>query len=466
MKDLYTFDHSEQQALQTYESVRKAYSLFFDEFKIPYLVAEADSGSIGGNLSHEYHFPSSKGEDNIINCDSCTYVTNEELVLGREVTAPSHDEKRIDRISFQIQSTEKFTQECVDVPEDLKPQVQSSFGINMERNILYQFILPLKLENGDDGLFREVRVDPHKLKHHFEDIDLGIENPIKLFTEHITGNAEGSEKHGVSKQLPSVRRIFDWRVPQSTIDKYNYSTYERMSDSLPYDARLAAIDLVRVEPGSKCPSCGQGNLHVQKAVELGHTFFLGTRYSEPLQAKVAGPGTTIAKPNSVGISVSDKKVSKIKNPPTPLTAMQMGCHGIGISRMIAAIADSLIDERGLNWPRVIAPFEAVIVPPLDFEDDAVQVLDILLHHDTKTDSHAPLQEERPRVDAVIDDRKKWFVSKLYDADLIGIPVIIVLGREWKEAKKCEVQCRRLNSLKVQVSLENLHSFVTSLLAKL
>ena len=79
MKDLYTFDLSPSTALATYDQVRKTYALLFDELKLPYLVAEADSGDIGGNLSHEFHFPTSKGEDHVISCSNCDYVANEEL---------------------------------------------------------------------------------------------------------------------------------------------------------------------------------------------------------------------------------------------------------------------------------------------------------------------------------------------------------------------------------------------------
>src|ERR1700722_20097214 len=79
MKDLYTFDYNVASALETYHQVREMYAKIFDELKIPYLVADADSGNMGGSLSHEFHFPAGKGEDNVISCDSCNYVANEEL---------------------------------------------------------------------------------------------------------------------------------------------------------------------------------------------------------------------------------------------------------------------------------------------------------------------------------------------------------------------------------------------------
>lgn len=269
MKDLYTFDSTSEAALKTYGEVRAAYADFFDELKMPYLVANADSGDMGGNLSHEYHFATPAGEDNVISCESCDHVTNEEL----------------------------------------------------------------------------------------------IEGPI--------------------------------------------------SDS------------------TKCPRCNAGPLKVQRAVELGHTFHLGTRYSEPLGAVIN---------NHLG----------------ERAALEMGCHGIGVSRLIGAVTSILADEKGLNWPRVMAPFEAVIVPAKGLGPDAEHVYDML---STSSGTGAP-------VDAVIDDRRHEMGWKFQDADLIGYPVIIVLGRGWKTGRKCEVQCRRLNSLKEEVPEADLVTFVNSLLGRL
>ena len=466
MKDLYTFDHSEQQALQTYELVRKAYSSFFNEFKIPYLVAEADSGSIGGNLSHEFHFPTSKGEDNIISCTSCTYVANEELGISRAVSGIERDQYRINRICFHVNSNKHFARETLDVPKHLQSQIQSWFGINHKRNTLYQCILPFGLENGNRSPSRETKINSHNLKHHFKEIDLGIENPLKVFTEYIAEYIKGSKEHQMTNQIPSVERVFDYRIPQSTIDACNSLTNGFMNNSIPQDAGLPDVDLVRVESGDKCPLCEQGTLSVQKAVELGHTFFLGTRYSEPLNAKVVVPASTTTAEESTGKPISGTNIPTTIESLSTATAIQMGCHGIGVSRMIEAVAGSLADEKGLNWPRVIAPFEAVIIPAKGSEDDAIQVLDTLRRDESEVVSNPLPQEERLGIDAILDDREKEMVWKLKDADLIGYPIIIVLGRAWKKEKKCEVQCRRLSSLKENISLEHLRRFVTSLLVQL
>ena len=135
----------------------------------------------------------------------------------------------------------------------------------------------------------------------------------------------------------------------------------------------------------------------------------------------------------------------------------MGCHGIGVSRLIAAVASLLSDSKGLQWPRVVAPFEVVVLPgPQAEAAEAVEVYDAV----------AGDLGRRDGVDVVLDDRPiKSLGWKLKDADLIGYPVVVVLGREWKERREVEVQCRRLG-VKKDVKLDELKGEVESLLEKL
>ena len=341
MKDLYTFDATKEQALQTYEKVREAYSTFFRRFKIPFLVAKADSGNIGGDLSHEYHVPSSSGEDTVFSCNSCTYTANEEVAT-----------KKLPKTACGKSITKK---DYASKPIDL---LQSSKAL--------------------------------------------LANP-----------------------------------PTSP-----------------------GMDLSKVQTGDPCPDCEEGTLMSSKAIELGHTFHLGTKYSEPLRARIIGDTTSNV--SSTGAITSSANSATIDPEATQsnTTAIEMGCHGIGVSRMIAALADVLADEKGLNWPRVVAPFDAVIIPAKGFEDDAVEVLDSFAAHGLgSTDSSDVL------IDAILDDREKDLPWKLKDADLIGYPVIVVLGRAWKKEKKCEAQCRRLK-LREEVAMKDLKRFVMSVLAQL
>jgi prolyl-tRNA synthetase len=134
--------------------------------------------------------------------------------------------------------------------------------------------------------------------------------------------------------------------------------------------------------------------------------------------------------------------------------MQMGCHGIGVSRLIAATASALSDHKGLNWPRVIAPFEVIVIPhqPSDVEA-CTTVYDQIVHGDAACK------------DAMIDDREMDWLSKLREADLVGYPIIVFLGKAWRERGEYEIQCRRLK-VKQNVSGAELSAFVRDLLDQL
>jgi prolyl-tRNA synthetase len=384
MKDLYTFDASHEAALKTYEEVRQAYTDLFDELKLPYLVADADSGNMGGKLSHEYHFVSPKGEDNVWSCSSCSYVANEELV---EKPAP---QVNLDEIA---------------VSEGLLPPLVFT-GITMDRKTAVHIVMarPSDLSADNQPSWDQISsfVNLHAVKRMYPDLDTGIEATTleTLLTPIQNHNTLYSPSLA---QLQKTTAIMD--VGNSTTTKE------------------ADISLTRA--GDACPRCPTGKLDVQKAIEVGHTFHLGTRYSEPLSALVAVPHSTQKE------------------------AIHMGCHGIGVSRLIGSIASLLADSTGLNWPRAVAPFEAVVVTtPKIADEDSVGLYDQL-----------------GGIDTVLDDREgKSLGWKLKDADHIGYPVIVVLGKAWKEGK-VEVQCRRLGVKKV-VERGDVKQEVQSLLERL
>lgn len=462
MKDLYTFDSSKQSALQTYDTVRKAYAAFFNEFKIPYLTAEASSGDIGGDLNHEYHLLSLKGEDSVITCTSCTYVANEELAGINQpkvrVISPgfstSAGEKPLCINEKSLGSGLSSLLECED-----KYSVWR--GISKDRRVLYEAIFPNEVEVRD-GSLRRTEINQHALKKCVSDIDLSIEDLTGVWTRMQVNKKflQTSYSHG----SPTIHRLYDYRLPQTFIENYEAITPIPLSgpqlQSSSSDGQFPPIDLIKPHDGDQCLKCNTGTLKVQSAIELGHTFHLGTRYSDPLQAAfVSDPSPQ----SSTGITASvvqtpgssENPVSK--SPSTSL--LQMGCHGIGVSRMIAAIAESLCDSKGLNWPRVMAPFEAVIIPTKDLHADATAIYDLLVQKNGGENSN-------PHIDAILDDRKKEFGWKLTDADLIGYPVIVVLGRTWRTDRACEVQCRRLDGWREIVPEEKLREVVHGLLERL
>lgn len=439
MKDLYTFDHSVEAALETYEAVKVAYTQLFDELKIPYVVAAADSGNMGGNLSHEFHFPSSKGEDMVVSCSSCGHVYNEELADGiAHGTAP---------LSAPTHRPAGFATEESSAGGTQTVSTDAWTAISKDKSTLLRAWYPKFSMKDGSGEPVEREVNSHAVKSIASaagiDLDLGVENPLEQWVTHIKALKASSDS---MPQHPRVLDMYDANVRvyqrpplsdllHNTDYTANDIEYTKLDQ---FPGTTNGLSIVKVHDGDQCPKCTDGVVKTDVAIELGHTFHLGTRYSKVLNASVM-----------VDTSVNPSS-SKDQ-----LVPMQMGCHGIGVSRMITAVADRLADAKGLNWPRVMAPYEIVIVPTKGLESEAEEIYDLLVSSDSD-----------PPVDTILDDRDKQMGWKLGDADLIGYPVIVVVGKGWKKQKTLEVQCRQLHGLKQEVPLDQLSGYVRSLLQKL
>ncbi|OJD38647.1 prolyl-trna synthetase [Diplodia corticola] len=411
MKDLYTFDHLESEALDTYKSVRQAYVDILTDLKLPYLVADADSGSIGGDTSHEYHFISAKGEDTVFQCDVCDYTANEEVA--------QHCDPHL-------------------TPEDDEPgPILVWKGISKDRRTLVEAHAMLHPADNQSSEQPADRINLHAVKSLFPDLDTSIDDDGTGTTaQQLWDSASAGNKTRLILADANIHAFRDAiafeqnntaaaaAAPPTT---FHYLTRDPPTSTT---NKTKPTTLLALRHNSPCPSCPTGHVSAHRAVEIGHTFHLGTRYSTPL-----------------ALSVRDAR-----GQPKPV---QMGCHGIGVSRMLAAVADALADARGLNWPRAVAPWEAVVISAGGGSDgsdsDAEKVYDALVVGG---------------VDAVLDDRRGVGVGwKLGDADLVGVNVVVVLGRAWREGRKAEVQCRRLG-VREEVVAEKLGDFVTELLGRL
>lgn len=391
MKDMYTFDVTEEKAMETYAEVSKAYRGFLDEVNLPYLVADAASGSMGGSHSHEYHFTSDQGEDSIISCKSCGYTVNEELWRPVGIVEPVDETD----IPFQI-----WTGRTVSPLEhnSTPPASLAESGEAVPVNDLTKEIVEVFLPKGD------YEVNIHALKELVGDLDTSGKS-----ITHLLEVSSGAT-------IPR-RSIRDPRVPRSSIqDSKDWIIHAQHSRSQPDPSKLedAPFSLTKPRPDEPCPSCGERELAFSLAVEIGHTFHLGTRYSKPFEATFK----------------SDQNAE---------VEIQMGCHGIGVSRLIGAVASLLADEKGLNWPLSIAPFAVNIIGAGNTPAEDVQ---------------AVYDQTASALDAIIDDRGRPMGWKLNDADLIGYPFIVVLGKAWKQRRAVELQCRRLG-VREEVNLGDL-----------
>jgi prolyl-tRNA synthetase len=369
MKDLYTFDTTEEQARKTYDEVRKAYVAFLEDLRLPYLTARADSGNMGGDLSHEYHFASPFGEDTIIKCDTCDYSLNEELYVGE--LDPSYRSNAKNSGSEPASST-----------------IAVQHYLSKDRKKLCTIYYPAY--EGEPNIYA--------VKALFPSVDSGAQ--VDTVPEEWLAGPE--EKERVLLRDP--------RLSESSLAKH-LEDHPRDRKQTP---QIAAIDgkeitLTKALDGDMCPNCNQGKLKLHQAVEIGHTFHLGTRYSIPLDAHV--------------LDANNKQVP-----------VEMGCHGIGVSRLIGAAASLLADKKGLNWPVAISPFGIVVVPAAKVEPSDIEAV---------YDRLAALPDPEHYLDVALDDRDHEVGWKLNDADLVGYPFIVVIGRAWRSRQAVELQCRRL-----------------------
>jgi prolyl-tRNA synthetase len=407
MKDLYTFDTTYESAIETYRAVSGAYRAFFADMKIPILVAEASSGDMGGNYSHEYHLAHAIGEDTVISCDSCDYTANDEVATGRAPNSSQQEPAAIAQNDIRVWR-----------------------GITKDRMTLINAWYPAKSSNGV-----ECEVNIHAVKEAIPDLDASINDPVLSWKD-----AQSVTQHTKAGQAQIVN-VVDLRLA---------SAFVQLKERLPLLPDAATdcggliskaditmsqypieLNLLRLMEGDGCPRCETGSLRIDRALELGHAFYLGARYSKPLQLSVTLPNSKGSIP------------------------VEMGCYGIGVSRILGAVAEHKADERGLNWPRAIAPFEIVVIPTSGVNSQTLEF------HDKLTS----WSSSGPGFDAVLDDRKETFGWKMQDADMIGYPVTIVLGKAWREKGICEVQCRSL-SLKDNVAVEDLPLHLNGLLCRL
>ncbi|KAI5294380.1 hypothetical protein KEM52_004143 [Ascosphaera acerosa] len=483
MKDLYTFDTTVAAARETYELVKAAYVRLFNQLRIPYLVAAADSGSIGGEFSHEFHVPSSKGEDTVVSCRSCGSTWNEELstgqaaVRGARAGAHDHDTGHGDGEVLASEAATTVGGVGVHKAEAISTDVWT--GVSNDGRTLVRVFYPKFLMRDEGGEPTLRYANTHAIKAICRSLNISLASGIKdagakwratvsAAPTKAAASTSGQPEtvHADRTGQAEVVDIYDHRVrpydrppiagllgsdlsdqPAGSVPPINHSLVTAHPDT------RAPLDCIIALPGDTCPRCGVAAIETHTTIELGHTFHLGTRYSSVLGASVQLPQDTSSSSRAGAGGGTASGAAAVP--------LQMGCHGIGVSRMLAAVADALADSRGLHWPAAIAPFQVLIVADQAFAEQAAQLYDAVT---AVTGGNA---EAGTHVDAIIDDRSdKSMPWRLRDADLVGYPVLLVLGRAFRQEGRVEVQCRRLQGLRELVGVQEVPAFTRSLLARL
>ena len=397
MKDAYSFHVNQDSLQETYDVMYDTYCRIFSRLGLNFRPVQADTGSIGGSGSHEFHVLASSGEDDIAFSTESDFAANVEMaeaVLVGERKAPTQALKIVD-------TPEQKT--IADVSAYLKTDPASSVkallvqGVADEKGKVPVVALFLR---GDHEL-NEIKAEKHSL----------IASPLEFATEaQLQENGltagfcgpQGLVEKGLTVIIDRAASVLsDFVAGANEVDKHAIGVnWER-------DAKFTEVfDLRNVVEGDPSPD-GKGTLQIKRGIEVGHIFQLGQKYSEALGCKVLG---------------DDGK---------PLV-VTMGCYGIGVTRVVASAIEQNYDDKGIIWPSVIAPFEIAIVPmnaqKLPRTLEAAEVL------------YAELQAAG--YDVLLDDRNERPGVKFSDLELTGIPHRIVIGEKGLDAGTFEYKGRR------------------------
>ncbi len=389
MKDGYSFDATEEGADRAYEAMWSAYKRIFTRCGLKFRSVEADSGPIGGSFSHEFMVLADTGEDTIVSCDSCDYAANLEKAEIRETPA----------VEPQVSGPmEKVATPGVTTIDDV-----SKF-LNVEPRDLIKTLV-LSTENGPvvvlirgDHDLNEVKV---KNFLRIDEIQLADERTIN----NVTGGPVGfSGPVG----LKDVTILADRAVTnmKSSVVGANEKDVHLINVNPKADFRVDHYgDFRSAQEGDLCPRC-EGKLLLTRGIEVGHVFKLGVKYSEAMNARF--------------LDADGKE-----------RPMIMGCYGIGVSRTIAAAIEQNHDDDGIIFPPAIAPFMAIITPVGAKNSEIDQAAERV---------YKELWDNG--VDTLLDDRDERPGVKFKDADLMGIPFRITIGKKALAEGKLEFRDRR------------------------
>ncbi|ORZ16551.1 hypothetical protein BCR42DRAFT_327315 [Absidia repens] len=430
MKDLYSFDKSVEDAYATYDQVAQAYSNIFRRIGSPFVVAEADSGNIGGSKSHEYHLLSSVGEDTLLTCKDCGYTANEEL--AEAIYHENDDNINHSGSSTNDDDTNKVLQRLeLHSPSASKLQVTtliySAQGTSEENNISGSLAVITPYQRAANLLKVHAALGKYLEAEQTINDRATLELKVVAPDQWLNKSQQQSEGAHVFLDDAIKDRLTSPSATQTTT----------VHDPLHF--RLA-------EAGDGCRKCNgitgssRKGLESVKAIEVAHTFYLGTKYSSVLNCTFQDHTPQQQK----------------KGGHQQAIAAEMGCYGIGISRLLASVAESKTDNRGLVWPSSIAPYKVCIIPTDDKRDEFKAMAN------TVYDQINGLSGGWSN-DIVIDDRRAGFGRKMTDAEMVGFPWIVVIGRKAfnEQEPMVEVHQRRQGApnLKADLPLHELNSWL-------
>jgi prolyl-tRNA synthetase len=409
MKDAYSF-HIDQASLQsTYNAMHQAYSNIFNHLGLRFRAVIADSGSIGGAVSHEFHVLADSGEDAIAFSTGSDYAANVEKA---EAVTPKGE---------RAPASEELT--LVETPGQHSIQEISAFLAITAQQCLKTLIVKGETESSLVALL--LRGD-HELNAIKAEKIAGVASPLTLASDAEIQNACHCKPGSIGPLGLSIKTIADRSVTLmsdfvcgANIDGKHYQGVNWERD-LPLPEQID--DIRMIVAGDPSPD-GQGEITLARGIEVGHIFQLGTKYSDAMKAAV----------------INEEGKNHI---------MLMGCYGIGISRVVAAAIEQNHDDKGIVWPENLAPFQVVICPMNMHKSDRLQAVAEKLYQDMLSAG----------IDVLFDDRKVRAGFMFSDMELIGIPHRVVIGDRSLDTGNVEYKSRTVSET-LDIPLAEIVTFI-------
>lgn len=388
MKDAYSFATSQEDLEKEYENMAQAYRNIFNRCGLPTKMVQSDSGAIGGSVSHEFMVitDTDAGENDVFYCDCCDYSANSNHAISKLPTAKTVGDFAEAKI--------------VDTPATHSIEALCEY-LNIPASIIVKTLVYIIDKKPVLALIRgDKQVEETKLMNAVGGIDIRIATAEEINEIMVENGFEaergfigpkGLNKYGENNVIvvadETIKELQNFVIGVNRKDKhgvgYNWGNEIELPEKV--------VDIRLVEAGELCPKCGQP-LKVTRGIEVGNIFQLGTKYSKPM--------------NAVYMDVDGKAKPYI-----------MGCYGIGISRTAAAAVEAHHDDWGIKWPIAIAPYHVVVCPVSTKDELQMKVAEEVYE-----------QLKSAGIEVVIDDRDERPGVKFKDADLIGFPFRITVGK--------------------------------------
>lgn len=416
MKDAYSFHVNEESLHSTYSIMHQAYCNVFDRIGLDYRPVRADTGSIGGAYSHEFHVLADSGEDDIAFSDASDFAANVELAeaicLQKEAAAA---EQELEEVHTPNCKTINQVAEYLSLPVEKTVKTMLIKALNDEGQ---PTILALVLR-GDHSI-NELKVE--KLPNVVTPFEFAEEQAIvnQIGCEPGSIGPINLEEKGIQVIVDRSAAVLSDFCAGANKNDYHYTGINWERDC----PNFIVADIRNVVAGDPSPD-GVGNLVIRRGIEVGHIFQLGQQYAESMKATV--------------LDENGKSQT-----------MWMGCYGIGVTRVVAATIEQNFDDKGIIWPEAVAPFNVVIVAMNYDKSDAVK----------EACDHLYSQFQSAGIDVLLDDRKERPGVKFADCELLGIPHRFVVGDKGLASGNLEYKHRKTGDGE-DVPKENALQFILS-----